>query len=76
MMTIKSIEVEHLTNIHTTLSEKDIEWMKRNEEVWLYYQEATLEEIMLLEENTDDLWNVYNLLQPGDFVFGTCHRKI
>jgi hypothetical protein len=52
MMTIKSIEVEHLTNIHTTLSEKDIEWMKRNEEVWLYYQEATLEEIMLLEENT------------------------
>ena len=52
MMTIKSIEVEHLTNIHTTLSEEDIEWMKRNEEVWLYYQEATLEEIMLLEENT------------------------
>ena len=31
---------------------------------------------MLLEENPDDLWNVYNLLQTGDFIFGTCHRKI
>jgi stalled ribosome rescue protein Dom34 len=31
---------------------------------------------MNLDENTDDVWNVYNLLSVGDFVTGTCHRKV
>lgn len=31
---------------------------------------------MNLDSNTDDVWNVYNLLSVGDLVTGTCHRKI
>jgi len=31
---------------------------------------------MNLDENTDDVWNVYNLLSVGDLVTGTCHRKV
>jgi protein pelota len=31
---------------------------------------------MNLDQNTDDIWNVYNLLNTGDFITGTCHRKI
>jgi stalled ribosome rescue protein Dom34 len=29
-----------------------------------------------LDEHTDDVWNVYNLLNVGDWIAGTCHRKI
>ena len=29
-----------------------------------------------LDEHTDDLWNIYNLMDIGDQVTGTCHRKI
>ena len=29
-----------------------------------------------LEEYTDDLWNLFNIMNKGDFVFGTCRRKI
>ena len=29
-----------------------------------------------LEENTDDCWNLFNLISDGDFVLGTCFRKI
>jgi protein pelota len=31
---------------------------------------------MNLDQNTDDVWNVYNLLSVGDLITGTCHRKI
>jgi stalled ribosome rescue protein Dom34 len=31
---------------------------------------------MNLEENTDDLWNIYNLLAIGDLVQGTVHRRV
>ena len=31
---------------------------------------------MNLDANTDDVWNVYNLLAIGDLVTGTCHRKV
>jgi len=31
---------------------------------------------MNLDVNTDDVWNLYNLLNTGDFITGTCHRKI
>ena len=31
---------------------------------------------MNLDENTDDVWNIYNLLNTGDFITGTCHRKV
>jgi len=31
---------------------------------------------MMLEPNTDDAWNLYNLMSVGDIVYGTCHRKI
>ena len=29
-----------------------------------------------LDINTDDCWNLYNLMSVGDFVHGTCRRKI
>lgn len=29
-----------------------------------------------LEENTDDGWNIFNLLSVGDFIQGACIRKI
>ena len=29
-----------------------------------------------LDENTDDVWNLYNLIAPGDLITGTCHRKV
>ena len=44
---------------------KVIDWKKR---VFLV--------TMNLDENTDDVWNIYNLLNTGDFITGTCHRKI
>jgi stalled ribosome rescue protein Dom34 len=31
---------------------------------------------MLLEENTDDCWNIFNLISKGDLIVATCHRKI
>jgi len=31
---------------------------------------------MNLDRNTDDIWNIYNLLNTGDFITGTCHRKV
>ena len=31
---------------------------------------------MNLDTNTDDVWNLYNLLSIGDLITGTCHRKI
>ena len=31
---------------------------------------------MNLDINTDDIWNLYNLLSIGDFITGTCHRKV
>ena len=29
-----------------------------------------------MEKNSDDAWNLFNLLSKGDQVFGTCRRKI
>jgi len=31
---------------------------------------------MNLDQESDDVWNIYNLLALGDFVTGTCHRKV
>lgn len=31
---------------------------------------------LCLDENTDDVWNLYNLIGKGDLIKGTCHRKI
>ena len=31
---------------------------------------------MIVEDNTDDCWNIFNLLSVGDLVYGTCRRKI
>ena len=31
---------------------------------------------MNLDENSDDVWNLYNLLSLNDLITGTCHRKI
>jgi len=31
---------------------------------------------MLLEANTDDAWNIFNLMNEGDLIYGTCHRKV
>jgi protein pelota len=31
---------------------------------------------MNLDQNTDDVWNLYNLLSVGDLITGTCSRKI
>jgi stalled ribosome rescue protein Dom34 len=31
---------------------------------------------MNLDANTDDAWNLYNLLSVGDLITGTCSRKI
>jgi stalled ribosome rescue protein Dom34 len=31
---------------------------------------------MRLEESSDDLWNIYNLLNVGDLVYGTVRRKV
>jgi len=31
---------------------------------------------MLIEEHSDDCWNLFNLIGTGDFIFGTCHRKV
>jgi len=29
-----------------------------------------------LDSNTDDIWNIYNLLNTGDLITGTCNRKV
>ena len=29
-----------------------------------------------LDPHTDDVWNIYNLLDIGDLITGTCHRKV
>jgi stalled ribosome rescue protein Dom34 len=29
-----------------------------------------------LDPNTDDMWNLYNLLDIGDKITGTCSRRI
>jgi stalled ribosome rescue protein Dom34 len=29
-----------------------------------------------LDPNTDDMWNIYNLLDVGDLVTGTCTRRV
>lgn len=29
-----------------------------------------------LDADTDDIWNVYNLINVGDLITGTCNRKI
>ena len=31
---------------------------------------------MNLDADSDDVWNIYNLLSIGDYVTGTCHRKV
>ena len=31
---------------------------------------------MLLEPNSDDAWNLFNLINKGDFIYGTVHRKV
>ena len=31
---------------------------------------------MNLDPNSDDVWNIYNLLNLDDLVTGTCHRKV
>ena len=31
---------------------------------------------MVLDENSDDCWNFFNMLSVGDLIYGTCRRKI
>ena len=31
---------------------------------------------MNLDADSDDVWNIYNLLSIGDYITGTCHRKV
>mmetsp|Transcript_14410 Transcript_14410/g.17211 ORF Transcript_14410/g.17211 Transcript_14410/m.17211 type:complete len:99 (-) Transcript_14410:1299-1595(-) len=31
---------------------------------------------MNFDKDSDDIWNVYNLISLGDFITGTCHRKV
>jgi stalled ribosome rescue protein Dom34 len=29
-----------------------------------------------LEENSDDIWNVFNIIGVGDIVYATCRRRV
>ena len=40
------------------------------------YKTKTFSVCLILEQNTDDAWNIFNLLNTGDFIYGTCHRKV
>ena len=40
------------------------------------YKEKVFSVKMVIEENTDDCWNIFNLMSQGDFVLGTCTRKV
>ena len=31
---------------------------------------------LIIEDHTDDCWNIFNLLSVGDLVYGTCRRKV
>ena len=31
---------------------------------------------VILDENTDDVWNFYNLIAVGDFIQGSARRKV
>ena len=31
---------------------------------------------MNLDQDSDDVWNIYNLLSINDYITGTCHRKV
>ena len=31
---------------------------------------------MNLEKNSDDIWNVYNLMNIDDFITGVCQRRV
>ena len=30
----------------------------------------------VIEENTDDCWNIYNLINRGDYIFAKMKRKV
>ena len=40
------------------------------------YKTKTFSVCMILQENSDDAWNIFNLLNTGDFIYGSCHRKV
>lgn len=31
---------------------------------------------MNLDQDSDDVWNIYNLIALNDYITGTCHRKV
>jgi stalled ribosome rescue protein Dom34 len=31
---------------------------------------------MMIEQNTDDAWNLFNLISKGDLVYGKVMRKV
>ena len=40
------------------------------------YQRKIFNVTIMVEEHTDDCWNLYNLMTEGDFVYGKCLRKV
>ena len=40
------------------------------------YKQKLFQVSMIVEENTDDCWNIYNLLAKGDYVYGKVHRRV
>lgn len=44
---------------------KQIDWKKK-----LFHVKLSL------EENSDDIWNVFNILSVGDIVHATCRRRV
>lgn len=40
------------------------------------FKEKIFQVKMQLDEYSDDVWNLYNMMNAGDFVLGSCWRKI
>lgn len=40
------------------------------------FKSKTFQVRMLIEQNTDDAWNLFNLISVGDLVYGKVMRKV
>ena len=43
---------------------------------FINFKEKIFQVKMQLEEHSDDVWNLYNMMNTGDYMLGSCWRKV
>lgn len=43
---------------------------------YISFKDKTFRIKIEIEESTDDCWNLYNLMNAGDYIIGKCRRKV